>query len=279
MVAGSTALGAQVVHDTAAVSVAGAGPETWVLLSGTVGGVPGFRRLESRLLSRGARVVIVDSYRLSVDSADVSFTALARRLDGLLGKLDVTGARVIAHAHGAGIALRLAANAPHRVADLTFLDVGALSIEYSPVLAASLRLAPLIAHLPGGRSFLRSRFMKGLRENSGRDAWIDAATERAYTEPVIRNLDRAVAVATRIARAREPEPLPDVIARVHVPVTLLLGTVPRSAAPNDRELELLAPLGARLRIERLPGVGHFVHEEAPEVVVELVQPRRVRGPG
>ena len=63
------------------------------------------------------------------------------------------------------------------------------------------------------------------------------------------------------------------------PVSTSSTTVPRSAAPNDRELELLAPLGARLRIERLAGVGHFVHEEAPELVMELVERRADRAPG
>ena len=263
-------LRAQAPADTATVRVAGTGAETWVLLPGVMGGIAGFRKLESRLLARDARVVIVDAYRLSIDSADVSFTALARRVDRVLDRLGVTGARVVAHAHGAGVALRLAADAPQRVAELTFLDVGALVIRPSGVLTTSLRLVPFIVRMPGGRSFLRGRLVKGLRDNSGRDAWIDSAAQRAYTEPMLRNVDRAAALAFRIARSQEPEPVATVIPRVKVPVTLVLGTAPRNAKPAPGEVEALAPLGDRLRIERLAGVGHFIHEEAPDELLAIL---------
>jgi len=50
------------------VSVSGDGPETIVLLSGLVGGVAGYRRLEARLVAKHQRVVIIDPYLLSIDS-------------------------------------------------------------------------------------------------------------------------------------------------------------------------------------------------------------------
>lgn len=252
------------------MSVAGRGRVTYVLLSGMVGGVAGFRRLESRLLARGYRVVIVDPYRLSVDSAELSFAALARRVDVLLGASGVDSARVVAHAHGAGVALRLAAGTPGRVSALYFLDVGALAGQRSRVFSASLRLVPLIARLPGGRGFVRDRFLRGLRENAGRREWLDPATERAYAEPLLSGLSRIVPMAMRLARTREPEPLAAVVARVRVPVTALLGDAPHPAGPEPGELVALEPLGELLRVERLPGVGHFPHEESPADVARLI---------
>jgi len=254
----------QHTYSVPAVSVAGQGPQTIVLLTGLVGGVAGFRRLEARLLERNQRVVIIDSYVLSIDSTDVSFAAQARRVDRVLDSLGVTGARVVGHAHGAGVALRLAANAPHRVSALYFLDVGALPDHRSPVFSGSLRLVPLITRLPGGRSFVKRRLVRGLRESSGPDAWLDAATERAYTEPMLDQIDRAIALAIRLGRTNEPEPLPSVIGRIHVPVTVLLGGAPHTAGPVPSEIPALEPLGSLLHVETLAGVGHFPHEETPD---------------
>jgi len=108
---GSATLAAQQTrYDSTVVSVRGNGPTTFVLISGMVGGVAGFRRLAS-MLESDSRVVIIDPYRLVVDSADVTFTALARYVDTVLGELGVDSARVVGHAHGAGVALRLAAPA------------------------------------------------------------------------------------------------------------------------------------------------------------------------
>lgn len=260
--------------DSAIITVTGRGPTTYVLLSGLAGGVAGYQRLQRHLLAHGCRVVVIDAYRLSLDSADVSFTALARRVDGLLAAYSVDSARVVGHAHGAGVALRLTANAPRRVSALYFLDVGALGVNRTKVFSASLRLAPLIARMPGGRGFVRGRFVRGLRQNAGRGEWLDAATQRAYTEPVLDHLPAVVAMAGRLAQAREPEPVTSVIARVRVPVTVILGDAPHPAAPDPDEVARLAPLGTRVHVERLPGVGHFPHEEAPAVVGQLLLARQ-----
>jgi pimeloyl-ACP methyl ester carboxylesterase len=250
-----------------AITDTGRGPATFVLLSGLVGGVAGFRRIEGQLVERGYRVVAIDPYHLSLDSADVTYDALARRVDRVLEERGVTAAHVVGHAHGGGVGLRLAAKAPGRVGALYLLDVGAQASNRGPVLSSSLRLVPLITRLPGGRRFVRSRFVRGLRNNSGRDDWLDQTTQRIYTEPMLSAIDRVVAMALRLGRAEEPEPLDAVISRVRVPVTLLLGEIQSPAGPSAEELSALAPLGPLLRVERLPGVAHFPHEEAPDEVV------------
>ncbi len=265
-----TPLAAQARTDPAVVSDVGLGTDSYVLISGMVGGVAGFRRLEQRLLTHGYRVVIIDPYRLSVDSADVSFAALARRVERVLVQRGVSRATIIAHAHGAGVALRLAAAAPERVEALYFLDVGALASNSTTVLNASLRLVPLIARVPAGRDFIRKRYIQGLRQNAAQVAWLDSATQAAYADSLVHNTRRAVALAFRMSRAQEPEPLEAVVSRIVVPVTVLLGAVTRPSGPGAAELTALAPLGALVRIERLDGVGHFPHEEAPDEVMRRV---------
>jgi pimeloyl-ACP methyl ester carboxylesterase len=264
------------VPDTVTVRDVGDGGRTWVLITGVVGGVAGYAPLEQRLVAAGHRVIVIDGYRLSLDAADVSFTAVARRVDRELRRRGIGYAHVVGHAHGAGVALRLAAYSPERVADLTFLDAGALIVEPSGILNASLRMAQLMAHLPGGKSLLRAKLEKGLRENSGRDAWLaDEATRRTYTEPLLCDVGRTIGMALKVANGREPEPVPDVVARVRTAVTLVLGTVPHASGPTQEEFDLLVPLGARLRVEKIAGVGHFVHEEAPDELASILLRQRV----
>ena len=254
------------------VRISGAGPETYVLLSGLMGGVAGFRRLENLLVANGHRVIVIDPYRLSVDSADLSFTALARRVERVLEVNHVAVVRLAGHSHGGGVALRVAALNPDRVSALYLLDVGALPSQRGTVLSASLRLVPIIARIPGGKAFIRGRILSGLRENSGRTDWLDAATQRVYSEPLTEHIGSVIRMALRLSRTRETTSVREIVARVSAPTTVLLGLAAHSSGPESGELLALEPL-RRLRIEHIPGAGHFIHEEAPELVAALLAPR------
>jgi pimeloyl-ACP methyl ester carboxylesterase len=253
----------------------GTGPETFVLLSGLVGGTAGFHRVGGRLAAMGARVVAIDAYQLSLDSTDVTFDALARRVDRVLCRLGVTSAHVVGHSHGGGIGLRLAANAPERVSDLTLVDVGAKYDGRGPKLGAAIRLVPIITRIPGGRALVRRRFIAGLRQTSATSDWLDDTTQREYVEPVLDNIDRAVAMVLRVANAEEPEPLSAVLARVHVPVKVFFGDVPHEGGPDEAEVRALDQLGGAARMERLPHTAHFPHEEAPDEFVHALWQSRV----
>jgi pimeloyl-ACP methyl ester carboxylesterase len=253
-----------------AVTMTGRGPDTYVFVSGLVGGVAGFARVERRLVLAGSRVVVIDPYQLSLDSADVSFDALARRTEAELAGRGIVDAHIIGHAHGGGVAIRLVSRSPSRARDLTLLDVGALPVSRTRVFGASLRVIPLLTRLPFGRGFVRDRFIKGLIENSVRTDWLDERARCAYVERVLDNISVAVAMARRLATAEEPEPVADVIARLRLPVTVLRGEFRGPSGPAPEEMAALAPLGDRLRIVTVAGVGHFPHEEAPDEVVRLL---------
>ena len=261
---------AQPVIDPPAITVTGGGPTTYVLISGIVGSIAGFRRLEAELTALGHRVVVVDPYALSLDSTDVSFAALARRVDRELARLGIDSARAVGHAHGGGVALRLAAQVPTRVTALYLLDVGALPQNRTEVFSGAMRFVPFITRLPGGRRFVRSRLINGIRDNAGRQEWFDVATQRAYADPMLDRIGRVVSMAGRLASAREPEPLDNVVARLRCPVTMIVGAIPRASGPDSVEFAALAPLGGMLRVEWLAGVGHFPHEEAPAEVARII---------
>ena len=250
-----------------AITVAGEGRNTYLLLSGVIGGVAGYHRIERRLVELGNRVIVIDPYLLAIDSDDVSFDALAKRVDAELAARGVDTVRIVGHAHGGGVAIRLAANARGRASELFLLNVGALTDHRNPVFTSSIRLAPLITRLPGGRAFLRRRILDGLRQNGGHTEWLDSSTVRAYTEPMLDNIGRVVAMAMRLGKAEEPEPLAAVIQRLRVPVTVIIGALTCPASPGRDELAALEPLGRLVRIDTLAGVCHFPHEELPDELV------------
>lgn len=266
---------AQAPYDPEAVTVRGSGAQTVVLVSGIVGGVNGLRRLEDRLLAQGHRVVAIDPFRLSLDSVDMSFAAVARRVERVLAAHGIGRAHVVAHSHGGGVMLRVAADRPDRIASLTLIEVGAQPSMRSERLDLALRLLPTLAKAPGGRQLLRRRFIAGLRQNAANPAFLDAATERAYTEPLLERLDAVSAMGRRMIAAVEPEPIDSVVARIRIPVTVVVGRVPHAAGPRAPEIAALERLGALLRVVRLPGAAYFPHEEAPDDVARLIAPRVV----
>lgn len=279
-----------------AVRVVGSGDETWVFLSGVVGGTVGFRALEQSLLRSVAdsaltasarqattpvalRIVTVDAYQLSLDSLDVSYEALARRVRSVLDELGVRRAHVVGHAHGAGVALRLAAYDADRVNSLVFLDAGALRLNRSKTLSRSVRFVSLFARVPVVRGRIRAKLVDGIRENMAQSQWFDIPAQARYVDPMMQDFKRAIALAIRLNESTERDSLPVVVARVRAPVTVILGDAPHATSSTPEQIDMLTPLGARLLVVRLPAVGHFPHEEATARVTELLmRARQMRDP-
>lgn len=245
----------------------GSGHTTWVLLNGVMGGVSGFGALETILLRDSVRVVSIDAYQLSLDSTDVTYEALARRVGVVLDGLGVQRAHVVGHANGAGVALRLAAFAPERVEALYFLDAGALKANGGRVLSGTtLKFIPTMARIPFVRGIVRRKLVEGMRENLGVQAWFDKRAQQRYVDPMLQEIRRVVAMAIRMGHSKERDALHETLARVHVPVTVILGDAPHATAAAPVDIEALTLLSVCVDVIRLPGVGHFPHEEATAVV-------------
>ena len=253
-----------------AVALEGDGAETYVLITGMLGGIAGFGQIDSLLLARGYRVLRIDPYQLSLDSSDVSFAAMARRVEAVMAHYHIRKARIVGHSHGAGVALRLAAAYPGEVESLYLLEAGALAYNHGPTLSSSLRFVPVITRLPGGRSMVRKKFIDGLKRSSGQTDWLNDEKQRAYTAPLLDNVDRMVDMAFRLYRASEPESLTTVVAHVRTPLLVVMGAAQHDAGIGQEELDALAPLGSLVQIRRLEGVGHFPQEESPNELVRLL---------
>ena len=65
---------------------------------------------------------------------------------------------------------------------------------------------------------------------------------------------------------------------IQVPVTVILGDAPHPTASAPVEIDALKLLRARVEVIRLPGVGHFPHEEATAVVAHHLMRRPNEAP-
>ncbi len=257
-----------------AVITRGTGPAV-VLLNGLLGGAARLAPLADRLVSQGHRVVLVDVYRVSVAAPDVSFHGMAQELAMVLRREGVGDAVVVAHAHAAGIAVRLAANAPELVSELLLLDAGVLTATHSSGITRAMRIASVVARFPGGPSLIHSRLSSGIRANSGTHAWLTDRVARLYTDPLLAELPTVATMVTRLASAREPEPVERVLTRVRAKVTVMVGAAPHAVGATHEELTLVRRIPGT-RVREVSGVGHFVHEEAPDDVVGEVLAARAR---
>ena len=105
-----------------------------------------------------------------------------------------------------------------------------------------------------------------------RHEWLDSVTQHAYVDVPLADVDRLVRMAIRVASAHEPEPVDAVLARVHVPVTVILGGVRTPAGPTPAELDALVRLAVAPRMLVVEGTAHFIHEEAPDELAALLHP-------
>lgn len=252
----------------------GTGPAV-VLLNGLLGGTARLEPLADRLVSEGFRVVIVDAYRLGADAPDVSFHGLANSVASALRRERVQGAVVVAHAHAAGVALRLAANAPDLTTELLLLDAGVLASTRSIGVTRAMRIASIVARFPGGPSLIRSRLAAGIRANSGDPSWLTDSVARVYTDPLLDELPAVAKMVARLAVAHEPESMEQWMPRVRASVTVLVGGAPHAIGASADELALVRRIPGT-RVQQVSGVGHFVHEEAPRVVLAAVIASRAR---
>ncbi|HSJ13262.1 MAG TPA: alpha/beta hydrolase [Longimicrobiales bacterium] len=254
------------------VEVGGEGPPV-VLLPGLFGSAFGFRHITGQLQERGYRTIVVEPLGIGRSSrprrADYSLTAQSDRIAAVLDSIGVTDALFLAHSMGASMALRLGYRRPDLMRGLISLDGGAAETVVTPSFRRALRLAPLL-RLVGGRGLMRRQLVEQLTSASGDPGWITSEVIEGYAAAGFADLGRTLDALQGMARAREPEELGPRLADIQTPILLLVGTAPRSAGLAESELARLQEQLPALIIERLSGVGHYIHEEAAAAVIAAV---------
>jgi pimeloyl-ACP methyl ester carboxylesterase len=244
-----------------------------VLIPGLFGSHFGFRKVVPPLQAAGYRTIVIEPLGVGASSrpehADYSLAAQADRIARVLDSLGVDNAVVVAHALGAAMALRLAYQRPDLVRGLVALDGGPSEAAVTPTFRRMLRLIPWIK-LFGGVGLVRKKTRETFINSSGDTTWVTDEVVREYTAGVARDLTGTLKAYLAMAAAREPEHLAPHLAEVACPVRLVVGAAPHSGKMNADDVALLQRSVRAFALDSIPGAGHYLQEERPDVVVEAV---------
>jgi pimeloyl-ACP methyl ester carboxylesterase len=198
-----------------------------------------------------------------LDGLDPSLSAHADRLVGLMDALGVDVADFAGHSHGAAISMMVAARHPDRVRSLglfapanPFCTLGHAQMRFYATPIGSVFASQVIPRLP--RLFHR----RSLERMYGDKRRIVPGVLEGYTDGLDSSaIKHILAIMLRwredmdLLRAALPQLTP-------FPTLLVWGDQDRAVAIDSGE-EMARQLGTSLRI--VPGAGHIVFEEMPEV--------------
>lgn len=258
--------------ETLTVTVQGAGPAV-AFVPGLFGSAYGFRRVTAGLAALGHQAIVIEPLGVGTSArpagADYTLAAQAARVAAVLDTLGVRRAVVVAHSIGGGIAFRLALLRPDLVGGIVSLEGGPTEHAASGGLRLAMRFAGLIRTF-SGPGMLRGEVARNLRASSGDPRWITDSVIDGYTAGPARDFGASIDALRGMADAKEPWALGPRLTEITVPVRLLLGGAKHKSGPSEAERAQLAETLGDYRAETFPGVGHFLHEEAPDAVVAAV---------
>lgn len=263
-----------------AATVAGGprvGHPTAVVVTGLVGSAFGFRQVIPGLVREGWRVVVVDPLGMGHSAmprdADYSFTAQAKRIAAVLDTLEVRDAVFVGHQLGAPAAYRVAIARPDMACAVVSIAGSALDEQGTPEMRRALSLGPLV-HNPLGRMMVRRKVRESITKYSADDRWLTPAVLDRYMQPIAEDTRAAMRVLQGMVSAKEAFLLASELPKLRAPVHLLHGEAPGVGGVTPEEMRQLVTQLPAFTVDTLPGIGQFVNEEAPGVVVRAVTRHR-----
>jgi pimeloyl-ACP methyl ester carboxylesterase len=228
-----------------------------------------FRRLGPALAQRGVHSVAVDlrGHGLSqkpAETAAYTSAAMADFAQHLLDALGFEHAGLVGHSLGGALALDAAAASPSRVGWLVLLNpVGLSRITYAPLFRRfPLRVAERLPALAS-----RAIAAAALYLAYGRLARPERGDLEQYLYPALVEGGRNGIFAFANAYSWDPRP-PHVLEGIKCPTRVLLGERDRVIRPQE-VMEYVRAI-ARVRVNVVPGAGHVLAEEVPELVADAV---------
>lgn len=223
------------------------------------------------LLSQRHTVIVPDlpghAFTSRVDEA-LSLPGMARALGGLLHELGLQPDWVVGHSAGAAVAAQLCLDGhatPRSLVSLNgawFPPRGVGNWWYAPA-ARLLARNPLVPHL-----FARQAARPATL------ARLIASTGSALDEDAMQRYGRLVANPAHVAGVLammaqwDLRPLLDALPRLRPRLALVVGEADTTVPPA--QAAALQPRVPGSTLHRLPGLGHLAHEEAPQVVADLL---------
>jgi pimeloyl-ACP methyl ester carboxylesterase len=256
------------------VAAGPAGGHPVVLIPGFFGSAFTFRKVTPALNAAGYRTLVIEPLGIGSSSrpekGDYSLTAQARRIGTVLDSLGVPRALVVAHSNGGSIALRLALHRPGLVEGVLSIEGGPTESAVTPSFRSALRFAPWIK-LFGGVKLIRWKIHHVLLDSSGDKSWVTDDVVTGYTAPAAVNLTATLKAYLAMAASPEPERLAPRLGEIQCPVLLLVGGTPHDGDVGAKEVVLLQRTLPNFSVDSVPGAGHFLQEERPDVVVDRIE--------
>ncbi|WP_313676085.1 alpha/beta fold hydrolase [Mycolicibacterium sp.] len=249
--------------------------EAILLLHGILGSSQTWRAVIGPL-SRNYRVVAPDLLghgNSTKPRSDYSLGALSVLVRDILDQLGIARATIVGHSLGGGIAMQFVYQHPEYVQRLVLIGSGGLGPDVGLLLrAASLPGAELVLPViaarrvlaPGDRVFSWLR-KAGVEAPRGEEMWrhysslSDGPTRQAFLRTLRSVVDHRGQAVSALSRLNS---------RTDFPVMAIWGEkdsmIPVQHAYAAKEVR------PDVRLEVLPGVGHFPHAERPALVAELI---------
>jgi pimeloyl-ACP methyl ester carboxylesterase len=258
--------------ETLTVRIQGAGTPV-VLIPSLFGSAYSYRNVVPLLNDAGYQTIVIEPLAMGTSSrprgADYSLSAQAMRIAAVLDTLRMQEVIVVGHSAGAAIAFRLALQRPGLVRAIVSLEGGPAEAAATAGFRRAMTLAPLIRL--AGSGFVRGRIHRGLVAASGDTAWVNDEVIAQYTAGATADLSATLRAYLRMGQAHEPERLAPRLGELRCPVRLLLGGAPHDGGPGDEEQQLMRRSITEFTAEWVPGAGHYLQEERPDVVAAAVR--------
>ncbi len=251
------------------VATTGDGP-VLLALHGTGASLDSFEGLAPLLAERFAVVApdLPGHARSSTPhGSGMTVDGMARSVAALLAALDVRPAVVVGHSAGAAILARMMLDGTIAPRAMVGLNPALRPLEgalrvMSPI-AKLMALAPGVPTLVS--AFARDdRAVQRLVDGTG--STLDARATARYAA-LVRDR-RHVAGAIAMMAAWNLDRLDAELPRLAPPPLFIVGDADRTVPPSQAVVVARRIPGAR--VERLSGLGHLAHEEAPEAVAALI---------
>ena len=225
------------------------------------------------LLQRGGREVIVPDllgYGASDKpaDADLGISAQAERLLAALSSVGWTGGTVVGHDIGGGVAQLLALQDPARIKNLVLVD--AIAYESFPEPGIARLKDPVWDSILGAPDFdLVKGLTKGFRRGMVNTERVTPDFIDAYEMP-FRGVEgrRAYLRAARALRTEELSSRMEEVERLDIP-TLVVWGAHDEFQPLANGSRLAAAI-RHARMEVIEEAGHFLPEDAPERLADLI---------
>jgi magnesium chelatase accessory protein len=242
-----------------------------LLVHGTGASTHSWRSL-APLLARHYRVVAMDlpghGYTGSLPAGAVSLPGIARALGELLRELQVEPQVAIGHSAGAAILARMQLDGTLRASRLVSIN-GALL----PLPGWSGAVFPPVAKLLASNSLAARIFAWGATDPAAVRRLV-ASTGSTLDRPGLDLYARLIRSPAHVAGTLQMmagwnlEPLQRELARLAVPLLLLVGSQDGTVAPTEAaRVQRVLPDARQLQ---LPGLGHLAHEEDAAAVAAAI---------